>query len=276
MFEKYREWTDKARDHDIIAGKALLILGDSAQILANTSLSADAAIMDPPYDFESDGGARLFNREKKSAFHDLRERGLTNGFDPIILEKAALADSLAVFFHNDQLYEMLGVLTEPRRISVPYNEENGDYYSKEIEPIYDRFALCGWNKTNPMPVANKHYVPDTELYIHAWRGEGYPKGELMEKRRFFFSEPIQKSKYGHPTIKPQSVMRKVVENASKGGDIVLDPFMGSGSTGIAALSLGRFFIGIEIDPEFYEMARERISAAALVPYESSDGTMTLF
>ena len=62
----------------------------------------------------------------------------------------------------------------------------------------------------------------------------------------------------HPTEKPVDLMKILIENSSNKGDIVLDMFMGSGSTGVAALETGRKFIGIEIDENFYKVAYDRI------------------
>jgi site-specific DNA-methyltransferase (adenine-specific) len=63
----------------------------------------------------------------------------------------------------------------------------------------------------------------------------------------------------HPSQKPLEVMEWVVSQTA--GDIVLDPFMGSGTTGVACMNLGRKFIGIEIEPKYFDVACKRISAA---------------
>ena len=254
MFEKYRQWIANASDHAIIGNRALILLGDSLEVLDDGGAAqADAVICDPPYDFDASGGPSLFKRDSKNYFNTMRDKGLADGFDIRILEKASRAPSMAVFFHNDQLAAMARF----------FDEAN-----------YDRTVLCGWNKTNPMPVANKHYIPDTELYIHAWRNPAFPQGAIEDKRRFIFA-PVGKSEWDHPTVKPQRVMRKIVTNASQPGDVVLDPFSGSGSTGVAALALGRYYIGIEKDPEFFELSKERLSLAAQVQYENAK-TPTLF
>jgi len=65
----------------------------------------------------------------------------------------------------------------------------------------------------------------------------------------------------HITQKPETVMRYCVERASKPGDTILDPFMGSGTTGVACVQTGRNFIGIEIDPGYFEIAQKRIAEA---------------
>jgi len=67
--------------------------------------------------------------------------------------------------------------------------------------------------------------------------------------------------YGHPSQKPIKLMQEVVSHATKHGDMVFDPFMGSGTTGVACANLGRKFIGIEIERKYFDIARERIDAA---------------
>lgn len=62
----------------------------------------------------------------------------------------------------------------------------------------------------------------------------------------------------HPTEKPSSLMGILVTNSSNAGDVVLDLFMGAGSTGVATLETGRKFIGCEIDENYYDIAKERI------------------
>lgn len=67
----------------------------------------------------------------------------------------------------------------------------------------------------------------------------------------------------HPTQKPVALMRRVIEDFTKPGDLVLDPFCGSGSTGVACIETGRRFVGIEIDAEYAAIARRRIEEAAM-------------
>lgn len=65
----------------------------------------------------------------------------------------------------------------------------------------------------------------------------------------------------HPTQKPLSVLKHIIKIASKENDLVLDMFMGVGSTGVAALSLNRRFIGIEIDEDYYKASVKRLKRA---------------
>lgn len=66
--------------------------------------------------------------------------------------------------------------------------------------------------------------------------------------------------HGHPAEKPEELMAFMVEHGTKEGDTVLDPFMGSGTTGVAAVRAGRRFIGIEQDEIWFDVAAERIEA----------------
>lgn len=62
----------------------------------------------------------------------------------------------------------------------------------------------------------------------------------------------------HPTQKPTRILKKIISIASNRGDVVFDPFMGVGSTGVAALALERRFIGFELDEEYFNASQERI------------------
>jgi site-specific DNA-methyltransferase (adenine-specific) len=65
----------------------------------------------------------------------------------------------------------------------------------------------------------------------------------------------------HPSEKPVDLIETIISNSSSVGDIVFDPFMGSGSTGVAAKNLNRKFIGIEIDESYFDIGKDRIEAA---------------
>lgn len=245
MFKKYKPWINKASAHTIVDGRALILHGCAEKILRDNALDLDAVITDPPYDFDSSGG-KTFGRDK-SYFDKVKEAAITDGFNMNILRWLSSAPSMIVFMHNNQVAEIIYDLTL-----------RGTRQGKT--PLYDRSVMCMWHKDNPMPVANKNYVPDTELYIHAWRMPWAPQGALSEKGRFIFN-PVSKSAYDHPTVKPQRVMEKCVINGSLENDIIVDPFCGSGSTGVAAVRAGRHFIGIEKDLNFYNMACERVGIA---------------
>ncbi len=70
--------------------------------------------------------------------------------------------------------------------------------------------------------------------------------------------------YHHPTIKPLNIISALVKNSSREGDVVLDPFMGSGTTGVACVGLKRKFIGMELKEDYFEIARQRITDAQAI------------
>jgi DNA modification methylase len=78
----------------------------------------------------------------------------------------------------------------------------------------------------------------------------------------FFEFAVRGEMPDHPSPKPIEYMLKLVARLTNKADTILDPFMGSGTTGVARMQLGRKFIGIEIDPGYFEIARKRIEQAA--------------
>ncbi len=83
------------------------------------------------------------------------------------------------------------------------------------------------------------------------------KGRAMNS----FRSTEQAEKNGHPCPKPIKSWQKLVNRVSRKGETILDPFMGSGTTGVACAKLGRKFIGIEIEPKYFDIACERIQKA---------------
>ena len=85
--------------------------------------------------------------------------------------------------------------------------------------------------------------------------------------RHYWSGALRASEQGisrvHPTQKPLALMMWLLNNYTQPGDTILDPFMGSGTTGVACVKTGRNFIGIELDPGYYAIAERRIAEAQL-------------
>jgi len=131
--------------------------------------------------------------------------------------------------------------------------------------IYDKeylWILITWNKTNPIPATNNTYVPDTEYIFHIWeKGTGL-NGCYDTKRRFYLTE-VNKNNFNHPTVKPLEIIRNLIINATNEGDIVLDPFLGSGTTALASKQLKRKYIGFEIKKEYFEIAEHRLCQTTL-------------
>lgn len=77
---------------------------------------------------------------------------------------------------------------------------------------------------------------------------------------FWEDQPVPMAETGHPTAKPVALMMRLVELFTEPGETILDPFCGSGTTGVAALRLGRKFIGIDMDERYADLARARLTA----------------
>jgi site-specific DNA-methyltransferase (adenine-specific) len=211
-------------------GDCRLILGDCLDPALELG-EIDGWVGDPPYAFNNSGGGKYRKARRKGADAIVRH-GLDKGFD---LAALGLGDprSVVVFCHNDQLVTLLPILA-------------GRFH---------RHAVLSVHKTNPPPFANKHYLADTEFYIHAWNEGAHPVGKRPDLRRWCeVSRP--RSEFDHPTVKPLPVMLKVVRNMN--ARRILDPFMGTGTTGEACLIEGRSFVGIEKDPVFFDMACRRL------------------
>jgi site-specific DNA-methyltransferase (adenine-specific) len=120
-------------------------------------------------------------------------------------------------------------------------------------------SLMVWHKDWIGPGGPRGLRPSYEL-VALWVGDGFaiPDRGLADVQTFKWSS---KKPTGHPAEKPLDLMRWIVKNSTRPGDLVLDPFCGSGTTGVACSELGRDFIGIEIDPDYCEIARKRIGEA---------------
>ena len=85
--------------------------------------------------------------------------------------------------------------------------------------------------------------------------------------RFFYCAKASKKERGegnvHPTVKPQALMQYLIRLVTTEGAVVLDPFLGSGSTAVAAMATGRHYLGYEILPEYFDIARARLDAAKM-------------
>lgn len=217
----------------ITIGPATLYFGNAYSIRPTLGW-IDCDCMDPPYKFDNKGGGKW--RKARGASDQIVAEKLTEGFDHSIINPL-LCGSVIVFCHDDQLPDLL-----------PYMRGN-----------FWRHRLAFWRKRNPSPHCNRSYVADLEPYIHAWQRGYHPQGSYAELRRTVDSQVFPSKRYGHPTVKPDTVMDKIMRNIA--GDIVCDPFMGTGSTGVAAIKAGKRFYGIEHNPAHFGTAVKRITAA---------------
>ena len=215
-----------------------LIHGNCADELKKLpARSIDLVCTDPPY-IVAARGAGIAGRRRY--LKDITARRLDHGFDLSLLN------------------EFLRVLKTPNIIIFCSRLQLRDYLNWAHDADL-RWALLCWHKTNPTPLTNNNYLPDTEYILHFWRNRKLG-GRYQTKRRFYV-QANERHKLEHPTVKPLNIVMNLIENATDPGDVVLDPFLGSGTTAVAAKMLGRQFVGIECVSQYVDLARGRIAAS---------------
>lgn len=168
------------------------------------------------------------------------------------------------------------VITDPPYLGYKYDWE---YVDMSIFPqwIIDLRWLCCWSKTD-FPLtwsarhiwskANRNIGEGAEQYEEIYERNGSETGLVYRHAVIDSVMNAQLNRdefFNHPTQKPIKLIRKLVEKISRRGDTIFDPFMGSGTTGVACMQLGRNFIGCEIDPKYFAIAEKRIAQAAAQP-----------
>ena len=202
--------------------------------------SVDLVVMDPPYEFCSTRGGGAFGTAHRTCHAELEP--LSTGYPAEVddeLRRVMKAVNLYVWCSKDQLRRHI------------------DYWLDVPDVTMD---LLTWHRTNPVPTCGNKYLSDTD-YCLFFREKGVKVyGDYHTKRKYMVSptNKTDKERYGHPTVKPLEYINNLVYNSSKMGDTVLDPFMGSGTTGVACAQLGREFIGFELDPTYFNTAKKRI------------------
>lgn len=233
-----------------------VICGDAIEILSQLpDESVDLVLTDPPYFISREG---LFLSRKVNG----KERGINLDFGE--WDRKWKSDE-EFFAWVEQWFKEIARIMKPNTwIYIFFDKQRLGYFDLLLAPKYGltgRTIFC-WIKQNPPPSFRKvNFVSATEM---AWVGsKGNPKIKnfLHQKQMVNYFVTPNKSAYGetkHPTEKPISLFKHLILVNSLENDIVLDPFFGSGTTGIAALQLNRRFVGIEIDPEYVKIAEERI------------------
>lgn len=126
-----------------------------------------------------------------------------------------------------------------------------------IDVGFQIHTLLVWEKNNCTP--SQFYMKNCEYVLFLRKGRAKWINNIGDSKTVhLFNNVVNKS---HPTEKPVDLLKFYIANSSDEGDLVLDPFMGSGSTGVACKELKRDFIGIEIDTNYYNIAENRINKA---------------
>lgn len=152
-------------------------------------------------------------------------------------------------------------------IFTSYNQL-GRWYNS-LDHKFDTSNFMIWHKTNPAPkIFKAGFLNSCEMIFTCWNKKHTWNFISQAEMHNFIESPIcmrpeRLSDPKHPAQKPVSILKKMIEIASNKDDIVFDPFMGVGSTGVAALELGRKFIGVELDESYFKAAKKRIDDTLL-------------
>lgn len=211
----------------------------------------DHMITDPPYGAEVHTAARH-----------------TRGTDGVVTVKAIPFPPLAAF-DRDALAQFAAtkikggwslICSQPEQI---HEWREASRAATRDDATMKYFRAMAWVKPDGQPnFSGNGPAMGYEVIQSYWCGPGQSKWNGGGKTCVFTH--VKRHTGSHPTEKPLPLMRELVTLFTNPGDIVFDPFMGSGSTGVACLELGRRFIGCERDPTYYATACKRLAAAAQV------------
>lgn len=240
---------------DDLAEGISLYLADCRDVLPTLApKSIGLALFDPPYEghmHEAKRGKKIFGAQRR-----IRRDGHAN---PPPVDFSAIEPEMRAFAAKECQRLLRGwslIFCTPEGIA-PWRdalEAAGAKYKR----------ACFWNKPDSAPQFNgQGPAMAVECFTSAWHGEGHSRWNGGGRRNYFFTHLCQPSdRTGeHPTEKPTSLMLELVELWSNAGDTVLDPFMGSGSTGVACAMRGRNFVGVETSEKYFDLARRRIDEA---------------
>lgn len=220
-------------------GRATLYLGDCRDILPTLS-PVDLVCTDPPYLLTYGGHHGSFGGKLSVEAYD-NKGGIVecaidwSEFMPLIYG-ALKPDSHAYIMANNRHVQNL--LNSADAANLKFHN------------------LLVWDKGTA--TANRWYMKNLEFTGFFYKGKAFFINDCGAKQLIRCPNVLNSP---HPTEKPVPLMAHYINNSTHRGDVVLDPFMGVGSTGIAAIQSGRAFIGCEIEPKYFDIACKRIEDA---------------
>lgn len=241
---------------------SILYQGDSIKILKNiTPKSIDMIFADPPY-FLSNGGVSCQSGKQVSVDKGDWDKGMSPD-EKLKYNRKWIKACKEVLKDNGTIW-ISGTLHNIYSIGVALELEG-----------YSIINNITWQKPNPTPnLACRCFTHSTETIIWARKVNGTKKGKhyfnynLMKeindgkqmKDVWLLNLPkkSEKTEGKHPTQKPESVLERIILASTKEGDLILDPFNGSGTTGVVAKKLNRKYIGIEIEKDFLNITKARL------------------
>jgi site-specific DNA-methyltransferase (adenine-specific) len=233
-------------------GNATLYLGDCLTILP--SLKADVVITSPPYN-------TLAPNAKPSGLHAERKTGRNAWMDK---QSGYFDQRTEEEYQAWQQQVLAACLLSAPLVWINHKTRYRDGHGIHPLTFYKAplFAEVVWDRGISMALNCGRYAPSHEY----WFGFGKPAfwDDTLNAKMSVWRVPpgIEKdSTVDHPCPYPPKLVEPLIQSSAHASATVLDPFMGSGSTGIACHRLGRKFVGIELEPRFFDMACERIENA---------------
>lgn len=168
-----------------------------------------------------------------------------------------------MFEHNDIAFsewlpDVFRVLKNGTHCYIMINGRNLKELQTEAEKVGFKFVnLLAWRKNNKTP--NRYYMQQLEFVLLLRKGKARKINNMGTSNCLDIPNILAKKK--HPTEKPVELMKVFIENSSNVGDVVLDPFIGSGSTAVACAATKRRYIGFEIEERYFQIANERLKQA---------------
>lgn len=229
----------------VTIGAATLYLGDCLEVMKGLG-PVDHVIADPPYEASLHAAKTLESNLRKDGGPELREIDFSAIDDirsPYIEAAASICDGWFIAFCT---------------------VEGARPWADGINASRMKFKRsCVWIKPDSTPQLNGQCpAQGAEIFVVAWAGKGRSRWNAGGKRGVYthlVNNPERTGK--HPTEKPRRLMSEIIADFTNPGDLILDPFMGSGTTGVAAVMAGRSFIGIEQKREYFDLACKRLEDA---------------
>ena len=230
--------------------------GDAYELIKQIDdKSIDLIITDPPYDIQSIRGAGIMvSRNKGNFSREIEENGLDKGMDYAILDefvRVLKKINVYIWCNKSMILPLLKYFVEEKKCN---------------------YEMIIWAKENPIPFCGTHYLVDKEYCLYFWE-QGATIDIPFERARTVYltkNNIEDKKNFKHPTIKNIKIIENLVANSSQTDEIILDPFVGSGTTCVAAKRLGRKYIGFEINEKYYKIAKDRLKGW------NQKGEMSLF
>jgi site-specific DNA-methyltransferase (adenine-specific) len=222
-----------------------LKMGDALEILKTIpNESIDCVVTDPPYKIATGGVPKNGNSVK---LNNNRPKG-------ILTEHSQLMRTVPKF--SEWLPELFRVLKDGTQNYVMVNSSNLLEMANEIEKVGFKIQnFLVWQKNNCTP--SQFYMKNCEYTIFFRKGKSKYINDIGGSKTVHSFDNIIGNKV-HPTEKPIDLMEFYINNSTNENETVLDPFMGSGTTGVACKNLNRKFIGIEMQEDYFNIASERV------------------